>query len=89
VISGATTVSGKCVGGATVTLDIDGDKQERVFSGTTFTFTVDPLQAGHEVRVSAKADGKEQSYFTTEVVSFLGKGTEADPYQVYTAADLT
>ena len=29
------------------------------------------------------------SYYTTEVVSFLGKGTEADPYQVYTAADLS
>ena len=89
LVSGVTTISGKCVSGATVTLDIDGVKQEKVFDGTTFTFTVDPLQAGHEVRVSAKAEGKEQSYFTTEVVSFLGKGTEADPYQVYTAADLT
>jgi len=89
VVSGATTVSGKCVSGATVTLDIDGVKQEKVFGGTTFTFNVDPLQAGHEIRVSAKADGKEQSYFTTEVVSFLGKGTESDPYQISTAADLT
>ena len=89
VVSGATIVSGKCVSGATVTLDIDGVKQEKVFGGTTFTFNVDPLQAGHEIRVSAKADGKEQSYFTTEVVSFLGKGTESDPYQISTAADLT
>jgi len=89
VVSGATTVSGKCVSGATVTLDIDGVKQEKVFGGTTFTFNVDPLQAGHEIRVSAKIDGKEQSYFTTEVVSFLGTGTEADPYQISTAADLT
>ena len=89
VVSGATVVSGKCVSGATVTLDIDGVKQEKVFGGTTFTFNVDPLQAGHEIRVSAKADGKEQSYFTTEVVSFLGKGTESDPYQISTAADLT
>jgi len=89
LVSGVTTISGKCVSGATVTLDIDGVKQEKVFNGTTFSFTVDPLQVGHEVRVSAKAEGKEQSYFTTEVVSFLGKGTEADPYQVYTAADLT
>lgn len=89
MVSGATTVSGKCVDGGTVTLEIDGIKQQKVSTGNTFSFTVNPLQAGHEVRVSAKADGKEQSYFTTEVVSFLGKGTEADPYQISTAADLT
>lgn len=89
VVSGATTVSGKCVDGGTVTLEIDGVKQQMVSTGNTFSFTVSPLQAGHEVRVSAKADGKEQSYYTTEVVSFLGKGTEADPYQISTAADLT
>lgn len=70
-------------------MEIDGVKKQLVSSGNTFSFTVDPLQAGHEVRVSAKADGKEQSYYTTEVVSFLGKGTEADPYQISTAADLS
>ncbi len=89
VVSGTTTVSGKCVSGANVVLDIDGVKQEKVFEGTSFSFTVEPLQAGHEVRVSAKADGKEQSYFATAVVSYLGKGTEDDPYQISTAADLT
>ena len=89
VVSGATTVSGKCVDGGTITLEIDGEKQQVVSSGNSFSFTVNPLQAGHEVRVSAKADRKEQSYYTTEVVSFLGKGTEADPYQISTAADLT
>lgn len=89
VVSGATTVSGKCVDGGTITLDIDGEKQQMVSSNHEFSFTVSPLQAGHEVRVSAKVDGKEQSYYTTEVVSFLGKGTEADPYQISTAADLT
>lgn len=89
VVSGATTVSGKCVDGGTITLEIDGVKQQMVSTGHEFSFTVSPLQAGHEVRVSAKAEGKEQSYFTTEVVSFIGKGTEADPYQISTAADLT
>ena len=89
VVSGATTVSGKCVDGGTITLEIDGVKQQMVSTGQEFSFTVSPLQAGHEVRVSAKADGKEQSYYTTEVVSFLGKGTETDPYQISTAADLT
>lgn len=89
VVSGATTVSGKCIDGGTVTLEIDGVKQQKVSNGNTFSFTVSPLQAGHEVRVTAKAEGKEQSYYTTETVSYLGKGTEDDPYQVYTAADLT
>ena len=89
VVSGATTISGKCVDGGTITLEIDGEKQTMVSSGNNFSFNVSPLQAGHEVRISAKAEGKEMSYYTTETVAYLGKGTEVDPYQVYTAADLT
>lgn len=89
VVSGATTFSGKAVDGGTVTLEIDGIKQQMVSSNHEFSFTVSPLQAGHEVRVCAKTEGKEQSYYTTETVAYLGKGTEADPYQVYTASDLT
>lgn len=89
LVSGATVVSGKCVDGGTVTLEIDGVKQQMVSTGHEFSFTVSPLQAGHDIRLSAKVDGKEQSYYTTETVAYLGKGTEADPYQVYTAADLT
>ena len=89
VVAGETTISGKCVDGGKVVLEIDGEKQQMSSIGNEFSFTVSPLQAGHEVRISAKANGKEHSYYTTEVVSFLGKGTEKDPYQVYTAADLT
>lgn len=89
VVSSATTISGKCIDGGTVTLEIDGVKQQMVSTGNTFSFVVSPLQAGHEVRVSAKAEGKEQSYYTTEIVSYLGKGTDSDPYQVYNASDLT
>ena len=89
LVSGATTVSGKCVDGGTVTLEIDGTKQQMVSTGHEFSFTVSPLQAGHEVRLSAVADGKEPSYYTTETVAYLGSGKEDDPYQVYTASDLT
>lgn len=89
LVSGATVVSGKCVDGGTVTLEIDGVKQQMVSTGHEFSFTVSPLQAGHDVRLSAKVEGKEQSYYTTETVAYLGKGTAEDPYQVYTAADLT
>lgn len=89
VVSGATIISGKCVDGGTVTLEIDGEKQKMVSEGHKFAFTVSPLQAGHEVRISAKAEGKEPSYYTTETVQYLGSGKENDPYQVYTASDLT
>ncbi len=89
VVSGATIVSGKCIDGGLITLEIDGTKQQMYSTNHEFSFNVSPLQAGHEVRVSAKADDKEQSYFTTETVNYLGKGTEADPCQIYTAADLT
>ena len=89
LVSGATTVSGKCIDGGTITLEVDGVKQQLVSSGNTFSFTVNPLQAGHDVRVYAKAEGKEQSYYATQTVAYLGSGTETDPYQVYTAADLT
>ena len=87
--SGATTISGKCVDGGTVSLEVDGVKQQMVSSGNLFSFNVSPLQAGHEVRICSKADGKEQSYYTTELVAYLGSGKESDPYQVYTASDLT
>lgn len=89
LVSGATTISGKCIDGGTVFLDADGVKQQMVSTGHEFSFTVSPLQAGHEVRISAKAEGKELSYFTTETVQYLGSGKENDPYQIYTASDLT
>ena len=89
LVSGATTISGKCVDGGIVTLEIDGVKQQMVSTGHEFSFTVSPLQAGHEVRISTKAEDKEQSYFTTETVQYLGSGKENDPYQIYTASDLT
>lgn len=89
LVANATAISGKCIDGGTVTLEIDGEKKQVVSSGQRWTFDVDPLQAGHEVRVSAQAEGKVPSYFTTQVVLYAGKGTEADPYRVYTAEDLT
>lgn len=89
LVSGATTISGKCVDGGTVTLEVDGVKQQMVSTGHEFSFSVSPLQAGHEVSISAKADNKEQSYYTTETVQYLGSGKADDPFQIYTASDLT
>ena len=89
LVSGATNVSGKCIDGGTLTLEVDGAVQKTIANGNTFSFNVNALQAGHDVRISAKAEGKEQSYYTIQTVSYIGKGTESDPYQVYTASDLT
>lgn len=89
LVSNATTISGKCIDGGTVTMELDGETKKQVSAGHTFSFAVQPLQSGHTVRISAVADGKEQSYYTEQVVSYPGKGTEEDPYLVYTADDLT
>ena len=89
IVSGGTSISGQCVSGSTVTLEIDGVKQQKVCTGNQFSFTVSPLQAGHEVHISAKENGKNPSYYAIETVAYLGKGTETDPYQVYSASDLT
>ena len=89
LVSNATTISGKCMDGGTVTMEIDGETKKQVSAGHTFSFAVNPLQSGHTVRIGAKVDGKEQSYYTEQVVSYPGKGTEQDPYLVYTADDLT
>ena len=89
LISNATSISGKCVDGGTVTLDLDGEQQQTTGTNHTFSFTTNPLQAGHTVRIFAKANGKEQSYYTNQMVAYPGKGTEADPYLIYTADDLT
>lgn len=90
VVSGATTINGKCVDGGTIYLQIEGQPTlQQNIVGNDWTFTVNPLQAGKEVYLYTKAPDKEQSYFVTETVSYLGSGTVDDPYQVYTADDLT
>ena len=89
LISNATSISGKCVDGGTVTLDLDGEQQQTTGTNHTFSFTTNPLQAGHTVRIFAKANDKEQSYYTEQMIAYPGKGTEADPYLIFTADDLT
>ena len=88
LVSGQTTISGNAADGGTIYIDVDGKKQETVSSGYKWSFTVAPLQAGETVSVSAKANNKEMSYYISEVVGFLGGGTETNPYRIYTADDL-
>lgn len=89
LVSQSTTITGKSVDGGTVYLEIgDRYKASMKCNGNEFTFTVPALQSGEKVRLYAVSDGKWQSPYTDVYVSYPGKGTETDPYQVYTASDL-
>lgn len=89
LVSQSTTITGKSVDGGTVYIEIgDRYKASMKCNGNEFTFTVPALQSGEKVRLYAVSDGKWQSPYTDEFVSYPGKGTEADPYLVYTASDL-
>ena len=89
LVSQSTTITGKSVDGGTVYIEIgDRYKSSMKCNGNEFTFTVPALQSGEKVRLYAESDGKWQSPYTDVYVSYPGKGTEADPYLVYTASDL-
>lgn len=88
LVSGATTISGKSVEGGTVTVEVGGKKYSANTTNNLWTVNADPLQAGDEVIVYSKVEGKEQSYWVMDLVGYKGKGTIDDPYQIYTAEDL-
>lgn len=87
--SKATTISGKSIDGGKVYLRIGDDYTASTdCNGNDWSFTVPALQSGATVEIYAVADGKLQSPYNIAEVGFPGKGTEADPYLVYTAEDL-
>lgn len=87
--SKATTISGKSIDGGKVYLRIGDDYTTSTdCNGNDWSFTVPALQSGATVEIYAVADGKLQSPYNIAEVGFPGKGTEADPYLVYTAEDL-
>ena len=88
LVSGGTTVKGKCATGAKVYVMTNGDIYQAVVNGTEWTATVDALQSGSTVKVWAETDDLVHSYFVTAVVGYAGSGTEDDPYLIYTAEDL-
>ena len=89
LVSQSTPITGKSVDGGPVYIVIgDRYKASMKCNGNEFTFPVPALQSGEKVRLYAESDGKWQSPYTDEFVSYPGKGTEADPYLVYTASDL-
>ena len=89
LVSQATTISGKSIDGGMVYLEIgDNYKDSTVCSNNKFSFSVPTLQSGVHVRLYAVTDGKWQSQYTDTYVKYPGKGTQAEPYLVYTANDL-
>lgn len=89
LVSQATTISGKSIDGGTVYLEIgDNYRDSTVCSNNKFSFSVPTLQSGVHVRLYAVTDGKWQSQYTDTYVNYPGKGTQAEPYLVYTANDL-
>lgn len=89
LVSQETTISGKSIDGGTVYIEVgDSYKSSVVCNGNQWSLSVPALQSGDPVRLYAVVDGKGQSPYTDATVNYPGSGTEADPYRVYTAADL-
>ena len=86
--TGSTSVSGKSVNGGTVYLTTNGKTYKTTVSNNHWTITTSPLQGGVKVEVYADDDSQIQSYVVSQEISYKGKGTYDDPYQIYTAADL-
>lgn len=86
--AGSTTITGKCTDNGTVYIIIGGKEYTATASGNSWSVTVDPLQAGTQIRVFAKSENKAKSYSATSYVTYPGSGTADDPYQVATVEDL-
>ena len=90
LVSGNTSISGGSTDGGTVYVKIGKNmEQSTVCSGTAWTLSgLAVLQSGADVSAYTMVSGKENSYRTLATVGFPGSGTEADPWRVYSAADL-
>ena len=87
--SGSTTLSGKGTDGATIYISVGGVAYTATCTNNQWQLTVPALVAGSEVRVYAKAADKSRSYATSLTVAYLGSGTQADPYRIYTMEELS
>lgn len=86
--SGSTQVCGKSVNGGTVYLSTNGKTYKGTVNDNKWTIETSPLQGGAKVEVYADDAAQIQSYIVTQDITYPGKGTQDDPYQIYTAADL-
>ncbi len=88
VVSGATTVSGNGISGAVITLNVNGQTYQTTCSNNTWSITTEPLLAGSTIYAYAKVTDLSPSYRVSATVTYLGQGTETNPYQIYTAEEL-
>ena len=88
-VAGDTRIEGNSVDGGKVYVRIGNETYETNASGNTWSVDVPALQAGTDISIWAKTDGKDYSYRNVQTVKFAGTGTEADPYRIYSEADLT
>ena len=86
--AGSTVVTGKSTNGGTVHLSTNGKTYTGTVSGYQWQIATAPLQGGAQVVVYADDETQVQSYLVTQDITYPGKGTEADPYRISTAADL-
>ncbi len=87
-VSGSTTIHGKSYDGGTVYVTVGNKTYTTTCVGNLWDVTTDPQQAGDLIRAYAVAEDLNQSYYTTQYVNYKGSGTQEDPYQIFTAADL-
>jgi len=89
LVSQDTEISGSSTDGGQVYLYYKNrEAVSTTCTGNAWSFTTEPLQSGASVQLYVDAGDKTPSYLTSTVVGYPGKGTEADPYRIYTAEDL-
>ena len=89
LVAGATEVSGQSFNGGTVYITIGDAEYSAVTSANVWSISVPPLQPGDIVKAYAVSDELEHSYINKQTVGFRGKGTQAEPYEIYNARDLS
>ncbi|MBP5315894.1 MAG: chitobiase/beta-hexosaminidase C-terminal domain-containing protein, partial [Muribaculaceae bacterium] len=86
--SGDTSISGKCLGSG-VTVKIGNDTYTAPATNNSWTINLStPLSSGQEIQAFATAADLNQSYVSRTLVKYKGDGTEASPYEIYTADEL-
>ena len=84
-----TEISGQCIDNGTIYLAYNDLEPISIKSeNKEWTTTIAPMQSGAKVTIYAEAEGLAPSYPVTHIVKPQGKGTEEEPYLLYTAYDL-
>lgn len=88
LISGETHISGNSINGGAIKVCIDESKYSALTKNNVWDITVPGLQSGTRVIANAYVDNLFPSYDIEKYVSYLGAGTQLDPYLIKTPCDL-